>query len=181
MLLRHFYRREAEQALLLEEARLSRALKSARLVVVTGRRRVGKTELILQSLSRSSEVPFIYLFAARAAASVLIAEWARTIASAIGMPFLPQFDRLAPIVGFLLEAAQARPIHVIIDGCEALNVIEPSFWSELASIWDRRRQGAQMLLVMSSGAPAAMRRLYLSESGPLLVVRTNSSLFSRSW
>ena len=130
MSLKKFYDREAEQSFLVEEASLSQSLKSARLVVVTGRRRVGKTELLLRSLSKSGEVAFIYLFATRLTARALISEWVRSIASVIDMPFLPQFDRLSQVVEYLLYVARTRPIHVAIDECQDLNVIEPSFWCD---------------------------------------------------
>lgn len=50
MPLKKFYGRETEQAILREERELCRNLAASRLVVVTGRRRVGKTELLLQTL-----------------------------------------------------------------------------------------------------------------------------------
>ena len=167
MSLKKFYDREAEQSFLVEEASLSQSLKSARLVVVTGRRRVGKTELLLRSLSKSGEVPFIYLFATRLTARALISEWVRSIASVIDMPFLPQFDRLSQVVEYLLYVARTRPIHVAIDECQDLNVIEPSFWSEVQRIWDLNKQGAQMLLVMSGSVASAMRNIFQGYSEPL--------------
>lgn len=94
MPLKKFYGRETEQAILREERELCRNLAASRLVVVTGRRRVGKTELLLQTLREETEVPFVYLFCSRTTSRELIKLWLKAIEQVVELPFNPTFDRL---------------------------------------------------------------------------------------
>ena len=91
--MKKYYDRELEQKILTEESSLVTTTHKSRLVVITGRRRVGKTELILRVMNNEKEVPFVYLFASRIAANVLIQGWLGTISSVLGVSFMPHKKR----------------------------------------------------------------------------------------
>lgn len=167
MPLKKFYGRETEQAILREERELCRNLVASRLVVVTGRRRVGKTELLLQTLREETEVPFVYLFCSRTTSRELIKLWLKAIEQVVELPFNPTFDRLSQVIEFLMFIGKTRPINIAIDECQDLNFIEPTFWSELQRIWDLNKKISRTFLVMSGSVASAMRNIFQAYSEPL--------------
>ena len=146
---------------------LCRNLAASRLVVVTGRRRVGKTELLLQTLREETEVPFVYLFCSRTTSRELIKLWLKAIEQVVELPFNPTFDRLSQVIEFLMFIGKTRPINIAIDECQDLNFIEPTFWSELQRIWDLNKKTSRTFLVMSGSVASAMRNIFQAYSDPL--------------
>ena len=167
MPLKKFCGRETEQAILREERGLCRNLAASRLVVVTGRRRVGKTELLLQTLREETEVPFVYLFCSRTTSRELIKLWLKAIGQVVELPFNPTFDRLSQVIEFLMFIGKSRPINIAIDECQDLNFIDPTFWSELQRIWDLNKKTSRTFLVMSGSVTSAMRNIFQAYSEPL--------------
>ena len=132
--MKKYYDRELEQKVLHEESYLVSATQTSRLVVITGRRRVGKTELILRTMRDEQGIPFIYLFASRIAPGALIKDWLQTIASVLGTSFAPQCERLSQVIEYLLFLGKTQRTNVALDECHDLNMIDPSFWSEVQKV-----------------------------------------------
>lgn len=164
--MKRYYDREEELRILGRQLSLVPSNQCSRLVVITGRRRVGKTQLIWHAM-RNSDVPFIYLFSSRTTQKVLINYWLTTIQQTLGLSYLPQCERLSQVVEFLLIQAKERQINVAIDECQEINFIEPSFWSEVQNFWDFNRQGSQLFLMMSGSVASAMRNIFQEYSEPL--------------
>lgn len=165
--MKKYYDRELEQKVLHEESYLVSATQTSRLVVITGRRRVGKTELILRTMRDEQGIPFIYLFASRIAPGALIKDWLQTIASVLGTSFAPQCERLSQVIEYLLFLGKTQRINVAIDECQDLNMIEPSFWSEVQKVWDINKRSSQVFLMMSGSIASAMRNIFNEYSEPL--------------
>ena len=165
--MKKYYDRELEQKVLHEESYLVSATQTSRLVVITGRRRLGKTELILRTMRDEQGIPFIYLFASRIAPGALIKDWLQTIASVLGTSFAPQCERLSQVIEYLLFLGKTQRINVAIDECQDLNMIEPSFWSEVQKVWDINKRSSQVFLMMSGSIASAMRNIFNEYSEPL--------------
>ena len=70
-----FYGRKAELSIIQEELNLVSQQRTSRMIVVTGRRRIGKTRLIEQSLKNSLAPTVQFVFYPYALESVLIKEF----------------------------------------------------------------------------------------------------------
>ena len=122
-----FYGREEEIRLLRKELDLAMRNKAGRLAVVCGRRRIGKTSLIMKAFE-SVECPVIYLFAGkRTQESELIASWTEALGEALSLPYKPEFSTINEIFEFLLKASAKSPMIVVIDECQELEHIVNAF------------------------------------------------------
>ena len=106
-----FFGREIE----IKELRAIRELtmSCARMTVVTGRRRVGKTELVRQALD-DGEIPFLYFLVTRAPQSAVCENIQGEIARAFGRPMLGRIDRFADIFRLVMEKATTTPLTLEI-------------------------------------------------------------------
>ena len=162
-----FYGREEEIKLLRKQLDLALRNNSGRLVVVSGRRRIGKTTLILKAFDEA-ECPVVYLFAEkRIQESELLASWSATLAEALSLPFKPAFSGISELMEFILKASQERPLIVIVDECQELERTTPSFWSRLQKSWDLYHRKSRLVLVMSGSVASALRRVFSDASEPL--------------
>src|SRR5690606_29150636 len=92
-----FYDREYEIAQLLSIQQQS--LVHAQMTVITGRRRIGKTQLLLKATAGQ---PTLYFFVARKSESFLCQDFAREIREKLSIPILGDTHRFAEIFQFLM-------------------------------------------------------------------------------
>lgn len=137
---------------------------SENLAVVYGRRRVGKSELIRQSLKDRTETA-VY-FACRqtteadnaAALSVLAAE-------CLKMP-VPSYTRLPDVLQFLVQAARATPVILVLDEFPYLRSVTPGIDSVVQTLLDEARKSSCFKLVLCGSYVETMRSL-LDMKNPL--------------
>ena len=75
--------------------------------------------------------------------------------------------RLSQVIEYLLSLGKTQRINVAIDECQDLNMIEPSFWSEVQKVWDINKKNSQVFLMMSGSIASAMRNIFNEYSEPL--------------
>ena len=121
----------------LKELRAIRELSkaSAHMTVVTGRRRVGKTELVRQALD-DGESPFLYFLVTRAPQAAVCENIQGEIARAFGRPMPGRIDRFADIFRFVLEKATTTPLTLVVDEFQEFDRTAPEVYSEVAGVWD---------------------------------------------
>ena len=124
----------------------TQAAQEAQFTVITGRRRVGKTELVKRAFADGD---FAYLFVSRKSESDLVEG------------FVEEFNRLFPdavsreirtLEGFFREIfkfakSAAQPITVFMDEFQECENVNPAFFSILQGLWDRGHdepQGASL-------------------------------------
>lgn len=162
-----FYGREEEIHLLRKELDLAMRNKAGRLTVVCGRRRIGKTPLILKAFD-SASCPVIYFFAGkRTQESELIASWTEALGEALSLPCKPAFANINEILEFLLKASAKSPLVVVIDECQELERSVNAFWSRLRESWDRFHRESELILVMSGSSADSLRRIFSNACEPL--------------
>ena len=161
-----FYGREEEMASLQWQFERAQATQVARMVVVTGRRRIGKTTLIRKAFE-AEPVPFLYYFVTgnsdeEAMAQLLVQQASQRLS----IRYSPALTKLADVIGWLLEIAQRRPLVLVIDECQLLDR-RPDFWSELQRTWDLGKNGSQLLLILSGSVQTTIERIFGGHNEPL--------------
>jgi AAA+ ATPase superfamily predicted ATPase len=159
----HFINREAELAQLENQYRL----RSASLVVLYGRRRLGKTCLLRQFAIGK---PHCYFMADRAGEPDLRRSLARAMALALEEPTLGRaeyaswydlfaaFDRVRP---------SGKRFVLIFDEYQYLCQVQPAFSSFLQKWWDEHWHQGELLLILCGSVTSMIYKETLAASAPL--------------
>ncbi|MBR4652030.1 MAG: ATP-binding protein [Kiritimatiellae bacterium] len=161
-----FFGRKEEIA----ELRRSREIshRFAQFTVITGRRRVGKTELIKEAL-RDGTDDFVYLLITRQAEKTLCTDLQRNVAEAIGhrLTIHGECSHLIELVGEIFKAAKEKPLTLVIDELQEMDRINPSFFGALQGLWDEQHNTAKINLVVSGSVNRLMNKVFFTYGAPL--------------
>src|ERR1700733_3067711 len=105
-----FYGRKQE--LLILGKSWERVDKKAQMVVITGRRRVGKT---LLSIMYVADKPHLYLFVAKKSEPLLCQEFLKQIRDTFDYPVIGEITTFRDIFTLLLEIGKKQPFVLVID------------------------------------------------------------------
>ena len=160
-----FYGREEEIAILRKERELSH--RQSRFTVVTGRRRVGKTELIDKALNDGTD-DYLYLLFSRKNEKSLCRELLEAIEDQMGdrLPPLGNPERVAQLLRELVKVSRTRPFTIVLDELQEMDVVNSGFYGELQGIWDKAQHG-QLNLVVSGSVNRMMSKIMFNSGEPL--------------
>ncbi|MCI5507146.1 MAG: AAA family ATPase, partial [Prevotella sp.] len=105
-----FYDRKEELDKLQEINSLSERM--ARMTVITGRRRIGKTSLVLKAYENDV---LLYFFVSRKTEAELCRDFADEITQKLHLPILGTPTRFADIFTYLMQLAKTRHFILMID------------------------------------------------------------------
>jgi len=157
-----FYDRENEIALLTETCALSR--HSARMTVIVGRRRVGKTSLAKKAFDGSS---FLYFFVAKKSESLLCQEFTGEIELRLNKSVQGEFRSFIKLFEYLLIMSQTEPFTLIIDEFQEFYQINNEVYSGMQNLWDRYKSTSRMNLVLSGSVYSLMKKIFENAKEPL--------------
>jgi AAA+ ATPase superfamily predicted ATPase len=158
-----FYNRTSDLAELRRIQNLSFADHS-RLTVVTGRRRIGKTSLIMKSVE---DMPTVYLFVGRKSEATLCSEFIPVIRRALDT-FVPgEIRTFRSLFQYMMELACHKSFNLIIDEFQEFYNIEGSVFSDMQNIWDSYRKRSRMNLIISGSVYSLMEKIFQNRKEPL--------------
>lgn len=136
----------------------------SRLTVVTGRRRIGKTSLIMRSIEDS---PTVYLFVGRKNEATLCAEFIPVIAQSLET-FVPNEIRtFRSLFQYLMELSVSRAFNLVIDEFQEFYNINESVYSDMQNLWDQYRKKSRMNLIVSGSINSLMQKIFQNSKEPL--------------
>ena len=100
-----FFDRQQETQWLLDT--LERSKTSAQFTVLSGRRRIGKTSLVLHAYYN---MPCLYFFVAKKAEADLCEDFVQEISNKLHVPIIGRVDRFAKIFELVMQLAQQQNI-----------------------------------------------------------------------
>ena len=167
-----FIGREVELTLLRQAFRSRRS----ELVPIYGRRRVGKSELILQFMA---DQPGVYFVGQQSSTTLQVREFLAEAAGALGMPLLAQLratgwqEALRTVTEQWARTNPGRKMVLALDEFQWIAAASPGLLSELQHCWDRWwRDGGNVLLVLCGSYLGFMEREVLGSKSPLFGRRT---------
>ena len=157
-----FYNRDKEIARLKKIQQLS--LKHAQFTVLTGRRRIGKTQLLLNA---SAEQPTLYFFVARKAESFLCQDFIQEIQGKLKIPLLGEISSFGKLFEYLMVYSKEKPFNLIIDEFQEFFHIAPHVYSEMQHHWDINKAESRINLIVSGSVFSMMHKIFENSKEPL--------------
>jgi hypothetical protein len=157
-----FYNREQEIKAL-HSSRL-RAEESAQMTFVVGRRRIGKTTLILRSLKQRR---FVYFFVARKAESLLCHEFCRQIETQLKIKIHGTFNDFSSLFAHILDLSKAQHFTLVIDEFQEFFHINPSIYSSMQGLWDIYKNESKLNLICAGSIYSLMYKIFEDAKEPL--------------
>lgn len=158
-----FYDRENELAELKRIQTLS-FTDHSRLTVITGRRRIGKTSLVMKAVK---DAPTIYLFVSRKNEASLCAEYIPLISQALSTYVPEGIKAFRSLFQYLLEQAKSKAFNLVIDEFQEFYNINESIYSDMQNLWDSYRMDTHMNLIVSGSAYSLMQKIFRNSKEPL--------------
>ncbi|MGL4332683.1 MAG: ATP-binding protein [Bacteroidales bacterium] len=163
-----FFNREKEIEKLQEIQQKS--LEHAQMTVVTGRRRIGKTQLLLKA---TEEQTTLYFFVAKKAEALLCDDFQREVSVKLGIPLLGQVSSFAALFDFLMKLSADRAFNLIIDEFQEFFSVNSSVYSDMQRIWDLNKDKSKMNLLVSGSVFSLMHKIFEGSKESLFGRATN--------
>ena len=136
----------------------------SQMTVVTGRRRIGKTKLILKSCEGT---PTAYLFIDRSNEALLCGECARNASTALGVYISPEITSFAGLFETLMAIGRNFAYNLVIDEFQEFFYINPAVYSQIQDIWDRYKDSTHVNFIASGSVYSLMHRIFMDYKEPL--------------
>lgn len=140
--------------------------REAELIILYGRRRVGKTFLLRRFLAGKRGVYFVV-----SRLDGLLEELSEALGEQLGThpPLLRSYRELFKYVA---ELSRKERLVLVIDEFQRLAEHDPTFLSELQAAWDNYLRESKVFLVLSGSSVGVVERVALSSSSPIFGRRT---------
>ena len=132
--------------------------------IMVGRRRVGKTSLLLRSLA---EKKMLYLFVSRNSESVLCSQFQQQASETLGLHIYGTINRFADIFEQLLIFAQKEHYTLIIDEFQDFDNINRAIFSEIQNLWDRYKDSIKLNFIVCGSIYSLMMKIFENNKEPL--------------
>ena len=157
-----FYNREKEIKKLLEINEQSK--KNAQFSVVTGRRRIGKTQLLLKSYENTK---FLYFFVAKKSEVILCQDFLQELKEKLNLPILGEVNSFSVLFEYIVQLSYEQNITLIIDEFQEFFTVNPSVYSDMQRIWDLHKDKAKLNLIVSGSVISLMYKIFENYKEPL--------------
>lgn len=147
-----------------------RSRNEAQMMVLMGRRRIGKTELA----RRCGDETLLYFFVARKTETLLCQDFVREAEERLGIP-VGWPSSFSELFRYLLKYAEKHPLTLIIDEFQEFQRVNPSIFSDMQRDWDLHKRTSRINLIISGSVFSLMKRIFEDSKEPLFG-RANQSL-----
>ena len=156
-----FYNREAEMAALKRCETLSS--ESAQMIVMTGRRRIGKTTLIKRSFT---SIPFLYFFVGKKSESLLCRELVEIVKDLLGED-LGDFTSFKRLFEAIMNISKRKNFTLVLDEFQNLKIAGEAIFSDIQNVWDSNKEESRLNLVICGSIYSKMKKIFDDKDEPL--------------
>ena len=140
------------------------SFRNACFTVMVGRRRIGKTMLLLESVRGAKH---LYLFVSRQSEPLLCARFQEEIQKQLGLQIYGTVTRFRDLFEQLLKYAKENHYTLIIDEFQEFVNINPSIFSEIQDLWDRYKNELTLHFIACGSIYSMMMRIFEDRKEPL--------------
>jgi AAA+ ATPase superfamily predicted ATPase len=158
-----FYDREQELTRIKKE--FTKLKNHSSVLVLAGRRRIGKTRLVFEA---HKERPFLYFFVGKKNMPDLIEEWTEEINTKIGKVH-GEFKNFSQLIDYLfhLSKSDQKEITVFFDEVQNFLSINPSAFSDLQKYYDIYRESSTLLFIFAGSSYSLIEKIFTGAKEPL--------------
>ena len=138
--------------------------QSACFTVMVGRRRIGKTSLLLESVKGTK---YLYLFVSRTREPLLCEQFQKDAAQALGIQIFGTITRFRDLFEQLLIFGTKEHYTLIIDEFQEFANVNSSIFSEIQNLWDQYKGRAKINFIASGSIYSMMMKIFENRKEPL--------------
>ena len=138
--------------------------ETACFTIMVGRRRIGKTALLLRS---SAGQRLLYLFVSRNSEAVLCSQFQQQANEALGLQIYGTINRFADLFEQLLIFAQKEHYTLIIDEFQDFDNINRAIFSEIQNLWDKYKDRIKLNFIACGSIYSLMMKIFENNKEPL--------------
>ena len=157
-----FYNREKEIKTINEIIKKSK--KAGQLIVLQGKRRVGKTALIIHAFRKQK---FLYFFVSKKTEKELLDDFREEISKKLNLPYLGEFKNLKQLLEFLFDYSKKNHLIVVFDEFQNFRSISPALFSELQKFWDLNKDQSKIAIFCIGSMFTLIKKIFTSSKEPL--------------
>lgn len=157
-----FFDRKNEIATL--RAIRDKAQQNAQFTVITGRRRIGKTSLVVKAYE---DRKFLYFFVGRKAESLLCEEFRAEIEDKLTVKLGGTPSGFAEVFDYLMTLSKERSFTVFIDEFQNFERVNKSVFSDMQKIWDINHHDSKINLIVCGSIYSMMTKIFRDKKEPL--------------
>lgn len=165
--MKKFYDREREMRQL-HDMQQQAFSDYSRFVVLTGRRRVGKTSLVYRLMEETkTEAPGLYFFVGRKTEVSLVNTFCEEVRAKLG-EYVPEgIVSFRSLMQLLLEIGKRRKFTLFIDEFQEFDNVNAGVFSDIQELWDRYKKETNVCLIVSGSIFRLMEKIFKDEGQPL--------------
>lgn len=165
--MKKFYDRKQEMERLKEVQRQAYE-DCSRFVVLTGRRRVGKTSLVYRLMQETeADAPSLYFFVGRKTEAVLVETFTEEVRAKL-QEFVPEgISTMRGLMQLLLEIGKRRKFTIFMDEFQEWDNVNAGVFSDIQELWDKYKKSTQVCFIVSGSIFRMMEKIFKDEAQPL--------------
>lgn len=137
--------------------------------VLMGRRRIGKTTLMIKALEGR---PYVYLFVGKKAESLQCVVFQQQAESALGIRIHGQVTSFASLLEELMIYGKNHKFAIIVDEFQRLADIGDGIISDIQKVWDKHQAESHVHLIACGSIYNMMKRIFEDKREPLFGRKT---------
>lgn len=138
--------------------------KTSQFTALTGRRRIGKTQLLLKTFEKQT---FLYFFVAKKSEILLCKDFQKELNDKLNIPVFGQVQSFAVLFEYILQLSENRNITLIIDEFQEFFTVNASVYSDMQRLWDLYHNSSKMNLIVSGSFFSLMCKIFQNKKEPL--------------
>ena len=157
-----FYDREKEIEVLRKN--WGKSAKRSLFTVMIGRRRIGKTMLLLKT---EQEQKMLYLYVSKDNERVLVEKFQKAADEVLGLHIYGHLETFAQFFEQIMEYGKEHHFTIVFDEFQNFLKVNPAIPSHIQDIWDRYHESTTVNLVACGSIYSMMRKIFDNDDEPL--------------
>lgn len=145
--------------------------KTPAMIVITGKRRVGKTELIKEFLKKHRG---IYLFVDdEKSEKILLREYEKTLKENLSIKKYLKITSWEDLLSLIFDKSKEHHLIISFDEFQRFISINKSFINQLQKYWDIHKQKTRLFLILTGSSIGMIKKIFIEHNAPLFKRATN--------